>query len=528
MWQEKKTMPFNPTLYFNANNHNNNSSAGVLATQNLLNVKMHANKFQDNLLNKRLQQLNSDEMKQRLKHQRASNELVMFLRECKKTTGYLSQMSSSCSGGGANQKNTDLALAEMPNFDHLSDSKSSFYDSCSFSTSSEKLKAARSISASRTVTTTTTATSSSSSSSSRTYSLASSFQSAAVADPSYRPKKSTKSQTAAASVSPHKASNNNSNEQRFPSAHSTQTSVTASSTSCSSSAASNSSRSNSCAFSSNSSESLTTTATAPATATATATATVNNTRPTSSAIRKYYKEETKKKEELATQKPVFCPSTRLTLSNLDWFASYDTTNQPARKQKQQQQQQQPIVQRSLDSAAKRDTDFKSNSLNFSLNCALDRTRRASLPAQAAIPHNRGAVDSGKSKNVCGFASNSSLAASQQQQQQSSISSSSSSNSSNCNTTTTKTVKKLTFNLQPTTSTYASENSVSGNSNCCGQPIKVKLSRGFMLRKQNEFVNEHSRRNTLEVLSNLRQVQIELDARVKRFAAGADHETEEEY
>lgn len=78
----------------------NESSAKVTApnqqmlvnNQNLLHVKFHVNKFQDNLLTKRLQQLNMEEMKLRLKHQRASNELVVFLKECQQTTGYLSKM----------------------------------------------------------------------------------------------------------------------------------------------------------------------------------------------------------------------------------------------------------------------------------------------------------------------------------------------------------------------------------------------------------------------------------------------------
>ena len=64
----------------------------VVNNQNLLHVKFHVNKFQDNLLSKRLQQLNVEEMKQRLKHQRTSNELVVFLKECQQSTGYLAKM----------------------------------------------------------------------------------------------------------------------------------------------------------------------------------------------------------------------------------------------------------------------------------------------------------------------------------------------------------------------------------------------------------------------------------------------------
>lgn len=87
------------------------TQAGTLVSnQNLMHVKFHANRFQDNLLSKRLQQLNSEEMKQRLRHQRTSNELIFFLRECKKTTGYLSKMksfqSNSCLLPNADETNS--------------------------------------------------------------------------------------------------------------------------------------------------------------------------------------------------------------------------------------------------------------------------------------------------------------------------------------------------------------------------------------------------------------------------------------
>ena len=66
----------------------------LVHNQNLMQAKFHANKYQDNLLSKRLQQLNTEEMKTRLKYQRSSNELILFLRECQKTTGYFSKMKS--------------------------------------------------------------------------------------------------------------------------------------------------------------------------------------------------------------------------------------------------------------------------------------------------------------------------------------------------------------------------------------------------------------------------------------------------
>lgn len=57
--------------------------------QNYLQCKFHTNKFQENLLNKRLKQLDVDEMKTRLKSQRDSNELINFLVNCQTSTGYL-------------------------------------------------------------------------------------------------------------------------------------------------------------------------------------------------------------------------------------------------------------------------------------------------------------------------------------------------------------------------------------------------------------------------------------------------------
>ncbi|RNA23656.1 hypothetical protein BpHYR1_050912 [Brachionus plicatilis] len=70
------------------------TSPNTIPHPNLMHVKFHANKHQENLLSKRLQQLNSDEMKYRLKHQRTSDELIIFLRDCQKTTGYFAKMKS--------------------------------------------------------------------------------------------------------------------------------------------------------------------------------------------------------------------------------------------------------------------------------------------------------------------------------------------------------------------------------------------------------------------------------------------------
>ena len=64
-----------------SNNLNNN--------HNYLQCRFHTNKFHENLLSKRLKQLDVDEMKTRLKNQRDSNELVNFLKNCQVSTGYL-------------------------------------------------------------------------------------------------------------------------------------------------------------------------------------------------------------------------------------------------------------------------------------------------------------------------------------------------------------------------------------------------------------------------------------------------------
>lgn len=73
----------------------NQTTFSIGNNTNLLHVKFHANRFQDNLLSKKLRQLNLEEMKTRLKHQRTSNDLLLFLSECQKSTGYYAKMMPS-------------------------------------------------------------------------------------------------------------------------------------------------------------------------------------------------------------------------------------------------------------------------------------------------------------------------------------------------------------------------------------------------------------------------------------------------
>lgn len=65
------------------------SFKNLINNHNYLQCKFHTNKFQENLLSKRLKQLDVDEMKVRLKNQRDSNELISFMQSCQSSTGYL-------------------------------------------------------------------------------------------------------------------------------------------------------------------------------------------------------------------------------------------------------------------------------------------------------------------------------------------------------------------------------------------------------------------------------------------------------
>jgi hypothetical protein len=75
----------------------NQTTFSIGNNTNMLHVKFHTNRFQDNLLSKKLKQLNIEEMKTRLKHQRTSNDLLLFLNECQKSTGYYAKIKPSSS-----------------------------------------------------------------------------------------------------------------------------------------------------------------------------------------------------------------------------------------------------------------------------------------------------------------------------------------------------------------------------------------------------------------------------------------------
>jgi hypothetical protein len=73
----------------------NQTTFSIGNNTNLLHVKFHSNRFQDNLLSKKLKQLNLEEMKARLKYQRTSNDLLLFLNDCQKSTGYYAKLKPS-------------------------------------------------------------------------------------------------------------------------------------------------------------------------------------------------------------------------------------------------------------------------------------------------------------------------------------------------------------------------------------------------------------------------------------------------
>jgi len=64
------------------------SYLNVINNQALFDAKYRVNKFEENLLSKQLEKLNIEETKSRVKHHRMSTDLILFLRNCQKTTGY--------------------------------------------------------------------------------------------------------------------------------------------------------------------------------------------------------------------------------------------------------------------------------------------------------------------------------------------------------------------------------------------------------------------------------------------------------
>lgn len=90
--------------------------------------------IKDNLLSKRLKQLNNEEMKSRLRHQRTSNELIYFLRECQKSTGYYSKLNELKQH--QQQQHSGGSMSTRAVFDSSSLESTSFYNPKSTSSSS--------------------------------------------------------------------------------------------------------------------------------------------------------------------------------------------------------------------------------------------------------------------------------------------------------------------------------------------------------------------------------------------------------
>lgn len=82
------------------------------------------------------------------------------------------------------------------------------------------------------------------------------------------------------------------------------------------------------------------------------------------------------------------------------------------------------------------------------------------------------------------------------------------------------VKSGSFSLDSSRSQLSKPNSSNNKvtlSNRSHLPIKISMSRSSMRKKQVEIMNEYNRYNTLELLNSLRQIQKNLDTKVKQFA-----------
>lgn len=95
-------------------------------------------------MSKRLKQLNNEEMKSRLRHQRTSNELIYFLRECQKTTGYYSKLnelknSNTNMGLGSSLESTSFSSPSKRPLTSAIKFRSTSYSSSSSSSNSSSI-----------------------------------------------------------------------------------------------------------------------------------------------------------------------------------------------------------------------------------------------------------------------------------------------------------------------------------------------------------------------------------------------------
>lgn len=406
---------------------NNGSSVEPVSrpNQHLMQVKFHMNRFQDNLLTKRLQQLNSEEMKSRLKHQRTSNELILFLRECQKTTGYYSKMNPS--GGGA-------ATASF-------ESKS--FHSCMSDASCPSDKKS---SATTTITTS-------------PYRLNMRRPSTGVSSTSFRSNSYTNCFYTGSSSN--LGSKLNMAKKEPPAAlPNSASSSGCSQYSTSNKVASTSSRSDSSTYSSNSSESLCDDVEKKSAPLRVRPLTAHVPQP-----RRLFHPVANDPTRRKTQPNL---NDLMTVSNLDWYSC------------------QPV----------------SSSYDFDTEIDVKSTRKQT-PATAAAT----------AKPTGPFTSTSNLNLSPAQYKSKSLNSMSLRNNSISSTTTSSTMTSTSSNT--TTGKWSNWNKLK-------LPLKINMSRASMRKKQLEIMNEYTRYNTLELLNNLRQIQRNLDSKVKQFTSSQDN------
>lgn len=366
-------------------------------------------------MSKRLKQLNNEEMKSRLKHQRTSNELVYFLRECQKTTGYYSKLNELKSNSGTVSSRVTTASTT------LADSESSQLDSTSFY-SSNSSKSARYP---------------------NRRPLTGKFRST-----SYSNDQKSSTGVLQPEVSP-------------PSLYIDTLTHTVPSKPTTS-------RSNSSVFSSNSSESLVAESSSSSSTVSRDAKIKIQVRPTIIRPQTAQLSTTKLFTKVSTPKilknksnlnPKSLLSDSTTVSNIDWYTSpgltFDLLDDLNSNSSLLPKETAQVPVKSI-----KQDDFKSKSMNFS-------------------------------------------------------SSSSSSSSSSARSSDTLKSSILTSSLDLTSSKAPTSHKVLlYNRN---MPIKINMSRASIRKKQLEIMNEYNRYNTLELLNNLRQIQKNLDTKVKQFA-----------
>jgi hypothetical protein len=217
----------------------------------------------------------------------------------------------------------------------------------------------------------------------------------------------------------------------------------------------------------------------------------------------------------APRKPVFCPSTRLTLSNLDWYANPTTAgasdtfeSKPSKPRNCTTSLSKPNGnklpstinsnnQRKVSASAKLATEFQSKSLNFNLNTSKSILSNSSKETAATTA----ALSSSSTKQFLNFLPLSDEA------------------SLSKRTGYDKLLKKkaLSFNLDENLAERLSLRGCSGGEMSVST-LKIQVSKSFIRRKQREIMNEYSRMSAEEMMNNLRRVQVDLNAKVKLFAS----------